>query len=127
MAPAMRRRFRCFFPKVPEKRGILSLNSAHSTVVPGGPFPLQRTLFAVLAAAAGLCANATPMLRLTNTAVGPVSVAVGGTATPPLIEAYNAGDGSLSLSVQSSANWLTATIGAQKACQTTTLAANCIP
>jgi uncharacterized protein (TIGR03437 family) len=44
-----------------------------------------------------------------------------------LVEAYNAGDGSLSLSAQSSATWLTAAIGAQAACKTTTLAANCIP
>jgi uncharacterized protein (TIGR03437 family) len=77
----------------------------------------------VIAAAA-----AEPMLRLTQTAVGPVSVAPGATTAAPLVEAYNAGDGSLSLTVQSSANWLTATVGAQRAsCQTTTLATNCIP
>ncbi len=69
------------------------------------------------------------MLRLTNTAVGPVSVAVGGSAAAPLVEAYNAGDGSLTLSAQSSATWLTATIGAQTACKTIPAppASSCIP
>lgn len=73
-------------------------------------------------------ASATPMLRLTQTAVGPVSVAANATVAAPLVEAYNAGDGSLALTAQSSATWLTATIGAQRAaCTTTTLAINCIP
>ncbi len=67
------------------------------------------------------------MLRLTQTAIGPISVAAGSSVAVPLVEAYNAGDGSLSLSAQSSVTWLTAVIGAQAPCKTTTLAANCIP
>jgi uncharacterized protein (TIGR03437 family) len=67
------------------------------------------------------------MLRLTQTAVGPISVAVSGSVAAPLVEAYNAGDGSLSLAAQSSATWLSASIGGQTTCKTTTLAANCIP
>jgi uncharacterized protein (TIGR03437 family) len=66
-------------------------------------------------------------LRLTQTAIGPVSIAVGASAAAPLVEAYNAGDGSLSLSAQSSASWLAASVGGQTACKTTTLASNCVP
>ena len=90
----------------------------------------MRILLALVAAATlTTFAEAAPMLRLTNTAVGPVSVAVGGSAAAPLVEAYNAGDGSLSLSAQSSATWLTATIGAQTACKTVPAppASSCIP
>lgn len=72
-------------------------------------------------------ASATPMLRLTNAAIGPISVAVGGSAAAPLLEAYNAGDGALALSSQSSASWLTASIGSPAACKTTTLATSCFP
>ncbi|HEX3880430.1 MAG TPA: hypothetical protein VHW24_25780 [Bryobacteraceae bacterium] len=67
------------------------------------------------------------MLRLTQTTVGPVSIAAGATATPPVVEAYNAGDGALSLSAQSSATWLTASIGSQASCKTTTAASSCFP
>jgi uncharacterized protein (TIGR03437 family) len=72
-------------------------------------------------------ASAAPMLRLTNTAVGPISVAAGSTVKAPLVEAFNAGDGSLALTAQSSASWLTATIGSQAACSTTTQATSCLP
>ncbi len=67
------------------------------------------------------------MLRLTNTVVGPVSIAAGTAVAAPLLEAYNLGDGALALSAQSSASWVTATIGAPAACKTTTLASSCIP
>lgn len=72
-------------------------------------------------------ASAAPILRLTSAAIGPISVAAGGSAAAPLLEAYNAGDGALSLTAQSSASWLVASVGAQTACKTTTLATNCIP
>ena len=74
-------------------------------------------------------AYAAPMLRLTNTAVGPISVAAGGSASGPLLEAYNAGDGSLSLTAQSSASWLSASIGGQTTCKTIPAppASSCLP
>ena len=72
--------------------------------------------------------QAAPMLRLTQTAVGPISVAVGASVAAPIVEAYNAGDGSLSLSAQSSATWLTPSIGAPASCTTSPApAASCIP
>lgn len=87
-----------------------------------------RFLFAVTASiVAASSAGAAPLLRLTQTAMGPASVAPGATLKAPLVEAYNAGDGSLSLTAQSSASWLTATVGSPATCQTTTLATTCIP
>src|SRR6476661_2090690 len=59
-----------------------------------------------------LCAA--PKLRLSNTVVGPIQVAQGGTASNvPAIEAANVGDGTLSLQVtpSPSATWLTASVG----------------
>jgi uncharacterized protein (TIGR03437 family) len=46
-----------------------------------------------------------------------------------LVEAYNAGDGSLSLTAQSSASWLTASIGGQTTCKTQPAppASSCLP
>jgi uncharacterized protein (TIGR03437 family) len=74
-----------------------------------------------------LC-DAAPALRLTNSTVGPVSIAVGGSTTAPLLEAYNGGDGSLTLGTpQISVPWITATVGALAPCQTTTLASSCFP
>jgi uncharacterized protein (TIGR03437 family) len=67
------------------------------------------------------------MLRLVNTTVGPVPVAAGGTAPAQTVEAYNAGDGGLALQASSSATWLTAAVGSQRACQSISTVANCIP
>src|SRR5215472_10890842 len=69
------------------------------------------------------------MLRLVSSTVGPIPVTVGGSAASQTVEAYNAGDGSLSLttSVSSSAPWLTASVGSSRPCASTTDAANCIP
>ncbi len=89
-----------------------------------------RLLFAFATAATFVTsAYAAPALRLTNTAVGPISIAAGGSAAGPLVEAYNAGDGSLSLSAQSSASWLSASIGGQTTCKTLPAppASSCIP
>ena len=73
--------------------------------------------------------NAAPMLRLVTSAVGPIAVPSGGSAPAQTVEAYNIGDGSLSLtvSVPPSAGWLTASVGASRTCASTTAAANCLP
>ncbi|HEY2017829.1 MAG TPA: hypothetical protein VGH38_30195, partial [Bryobacteraceae bacterium] len=73
--------------------------------------------------------HAAPMLRLVSTTVGPIPVASGGSAPAQTVEAYNAGDGALSLSVSvpSTVTWLTATAGTPRACTTTTSASTCIP
>ncbi len=59
--------------------------------------------------------GAAPRLQLSTAAVGPVLVASGATGTKT-VEAYNAGDGNLNLTVQSSASWLTGAIGASRPC-----------
>ena len=59
--------------------------------------------------------HAAPMLRLVSSTVGPVSVAAGGTTTQT-VEAYNGGDAALSPVLTSSVTWITASVGAQRAC-----------
>ena len=74
------------------------------------------------------------MLRLANTAVGPLSLAQGTSGGTQVVEAYNAGDGSLNLTVAASdpatrkaVSWVTTSIGAARTCTSTTLAKSCIP
>lgn len=67
------------------------------------------------------------MLRLVSATVGPVTVATGGFAASQTVEAYNAGDGSLSLSMKSSVSWIAPTVGASRNCTTTTAATSCLP
>lgn len=67
------------------------------------------------------------MLRLVSATIGPVSAASGVSPSAQTVEAYNAGDGSLSLSVASSVPWITPTVGASRPCSTTANASTCIP
>lgn len=78
---------------------------------------LSASLIPALAAA--------PMLRLSSTTVGPVSIAVGAAGSPQTIEAFNAGDGALNLQVSSSVNWIEPSVGGALAC--TTQAGTCLP
>ncbi|MGA9625895.1 MAG: hypothetical protein WBL65_17185 [Bryobacteraceae bacterium] len=73
--------------------------------------------------------NAAPMLRLVNTAVVPVPMPVGANGGTQIVEAYNAGDGSLSLAGNptSSVSWIATSYGPSRACTTTTASATCIP
>ncbi len=69
------------------------------------------------------------MLRLANTVVGPVEVVTGANGPAQTLEAFNAGDGSLklTLSVPASVTWLGATVGAARTCTQTTAATTCVP
>ena len=71
--------------------------------------------------------HAAPMLRLATSAVVPVPLPVGANGGTQVVEAYNAGDGSLSLNIGASVSWIVTTIGSPRACTTTTAAATCIP
>jgi uncharacterized protein (TIGR03437 family) len=73
--------------------------------------------------------HAAPMLRLATTAVVPVPLPAGASGGTQIVEAYNAGDGSLSLSGNptSSVSWIATSYGAPRACTTTTASATCIP
>ena len=69
---------------------------------------------------------AAPQLRLSTTAVGPVYVETGANAPAQTINAFNIGDGSLNLSITSSASWLTGSIGSPTTCSNGP-APSCIP
>jgi uncharacterized protein (TIGR03437 family) len=71
--------------------------------------------------------HAAPMLRLVNTAVVAVPLPAGANAGTQIVEAYNAGDGSLSLSVSASVSWISPSVGSSRACSTTKASATCIP
>jgi uncharacterized protein (TIGR03437 family) len=73
--------------------------------------------------------HAAPMLRLVNTAVVPVPLPVGANGGMQIVEAYNAGDGSLSLAGNpvSSVSWIATSYGPSRACTTTAASATCIP
>jgi uncharacterized protein (TIGR03437 family) len=69
--------------------------------------------------------SAAPRLRLSTAAVGPVSIATGQNGSAQVVEAYNEGDGTLTLTLRSSAAWAGATAGTPRAC--TGRAGTCIP
>jgi len=72
--------------------------------------------------------HAAPMLRLVNSAVVSVPLPAGASGGTQIVEAYNAGDGSLSLSNPvSSVSWIATSVGSPRACTTTTASATCIP
>jgi uncharacterized protein (TIGR03437 family) len=72
--------------------------------------------------------QAAPMLRLVNTAVVAVPLPVGGNGGTQIVEAYNAGDGSLSLSNPvSSVPWIATSVGSPRTCTTTKASATCLP
>lgn len=75
--------------------------------------------FALLVCA---CAAGAPKLRLSSNSVGPVFVAAGQNGNTQTLDAGNTGDGSLTLSVASSATWLTAAVGPTRNC---TIAGTC--
>ena len=60
--------------------------------------------------------SAAPRLRLVSSTVGPVSIAQGSNGSAQTVEAYNAADGSLNLSLTPSVSWIAGTVGAQRAC-----------
>ena len=73
--------------------------------------------------------HAAPMLRLVSSTVVPIPLPVGGSGGTQVVEAYNAGDGSLSLAGNpvSSVSWISASVAPPRACTTTTAAATCTP
>ena len=72
-------------------------------------------------------AYAQAKLRLTDVALGPISVATAANGAPQSIEAFNTGTGSLSLTFASNATWLTASAGASRPCQIAVQQPSCIP
>jgi uncharacterized protein (TIGR03437 family) len=80
----------------------------------------------VLVSISAATLSAAPQLRLSTTAVGPLYVEVGASAPAQTINAFNIGDGSLNLSISSSASWLSGSLGALTNC-TGGPVTSCIP
>ena len=76
----------------------------------------RRTILLFLPVLIAGSAMAAPKLRLVDTTVGPATIAVGSNGPALTIEAYNAGDGNLNLSVSSNQTWAQATVGASRNC-----------
>ncbi len=62
--------------------------------------------------------HAAPVLRLSSATIGPIVLASAGATNTQTVDVFNAGDGSLNLSLSSSASWVTATQGASRQCRT---------
>ncbi len=75
---------------------------------------------------AGLAQTALPMMRLSTAAVSAMNVTAGTNPTPQTIQIFNAGGGTLSPAVSSSATWLQGSVGAAVAC-TSPFAGTCLP
>ena len=86
-------------------------------------FPIYLLLFSCLSSVSVL--SAAPRLRLTAATVGPVTAATGANAASQTVEAYNDGDGALSLSIASSASWVSGAAGASRPCSKRS--GSCIP
>jgi uncharacterized protein (TIGR03437 family) len=97
----------------------------------------QRALFSLTTKCLGLAALAclfTPQaafgqarLRLTETALGPISVATGANGPAQTVEAFNLGSGALSLTLASNSTWLAGSVGSLRPCQATTQQSTCLP
>jgi uncharacterized protein (TIGR03437 family) len=76
----------------------------------------------VLIAASATCMlgssilSAAPRLRLVKSTIGPLSIAQAANGATQTVEAYNAGDSSLNLTLSSSVTWIATSVGAQRAC-----------
>lgn len=84
---------------------------------------LRKVFFAALICCWG-AGFAAPVLRLSNTALGPFIVAQGANGPTQIVDSANAGDGKLNLSLTPSASWLSATLGPSHTCS---LRGNCVP
>ncbi|MFN0102284.1 MAG: hypothetical protein ACKV2U_09355 [Bryobacteraceae bacterium] len=71
-------------------------------------FPMSAIAAAMLWAA--------PSLRLSDTTIGPVSIVAGQNGPTRFVEFTNAGDGTLNVSLRSSAPWAVATVGTSRPC-----------
>ena len=90
-----------------------------------GLMPLRHIVLTTAIVLVPELALGAPVLRLTNSVLGPINIVPGAAGTAQEVEAYNAGDGQLSLTFSSSANWAVASANAPRPCSTR--AGNCIP
>jgi uncharacterized protein (TIGR03437 family) len=78
----------------------------------------------VLCVLGAAVATATPKLRLSTAAVGPVGTTVGANGSLQTVDAYNIGTGTLTLSAAASVTWLSASVGTSTSCS---YATSCFP
>ena len=86
---------------------------------------MRIAILVSLSAALASHISAAPQLRLAASTVGPVSIASGQNGNTQTVEAYNAGDGSLNLTLSTSANWLAPSMAPARQCSTRP--GTCIP
>ncbi len=86
---------------------------------------MRRAVLCFLPALIAGSATAAPKLRLVQTIAGPATIAVGSNGPALNVEAYNAGDGNLNLSVTSNQTWAQASVGASRNCSQR--AGTCLP
>ncbi|MDX2269944.1 MAG: hypothetical protein NW208_17715 [Bryobacter sp.] len=89
-----------------------------------------RGFVLTLALGAGLAESAWAQarLRLTESTLGPISIAAGANGPAQVIEAYNIGTGALGLSFRSNATWLAGSVGAARPCVAPNIPApSCLP
>ena len=87
---------------------------------------LTRFLYwGILFVGFGAILSAAPKLRLTTSAVGPISIVEGQNGPLQVVEAYNAGDGNLTIAAASSQPWVVPTVGGARPC--TSRAGTCLP
>jgi uncharacterized protein (TIGR03437 family) len=70
---------------------------------------------------------AAPVLRLSDTTIGPVSIVAGQNGPTRSVEFNNAGDGTLNVSVRSSATWAVPAVGTPRQCGIFAGSASCTP
>lgn len=70
---------------------------------------------------------AAPVLRLSDTTIGPVSIVAGQDGPTRSVEFTNAGDGTLNIALRSSATWAVPTAGTPRQCSIFAGSANCTP
>jgi uncharacterized protein (TIGR03437 family) len=80
----------------------------------------------ILFVSSALTLSAASQLRLSSSTIGPVYVESASNAAGQTIYAFNLGDGSLNLSVSSSASWLSGSLGAPTTCASGPVS-GCIP
>jgi len=81
----------------------------------------------VMSSLAATLLTAAPALRLSETTIGPVSIPVGSNGPSRSVEFTNAGDGTLNVSIRSSATWAVPTLGQPRQCSIFAGSASCTP
>ncbi len=86
----------------------------------------KLTVTTLFLATSGLLAAA-PILRLSQTTIGPVGISTGTTGTAQTIYAYNIGDGTLNITSSTTSPWLSSSVGSPVPCPSGIGSGTCVP